>query len=418
MSFTRTRRRGRSASWSPTERAVRIGLALAAVLAGALSATFSLAQVVAKRNPALAYTLAPYDGRITARYAASLSGEDGTRGKRSEIDGFARLAIDQDPTAVLAVATLGIGAELRGDVSTARRLFTYAQHLSRRDIRTQLWMIEDSVRRGQVAGALRQYDLTLSALPQMSGALYPVLASASTDPAIRRELVKLLAGPTSWSDSFIGYVGRQGSDPLATGTLFTDLRRAGVPIPDAAVTGIVDTLISGGNIDEGWTQYAAMRPSARRDRSRDPRFTAGLDVSSRLDWIAISDGGALASIENGAFDFAAPSSIGGPILQQAQVLPPGNYKLIGHSSGIDQPSNSRPYWTIDCQNGHELARVALPNSAQDRGEFSGVFSVPTGCSVQVLVLVVQPSDSMTGLSGRIDRAQIVPVGGQMKGPAW
>lgn len=398
-----------STTWTQRERVVRLLLAALAVVLGCLSVSFSLAQVLVKRNPALAHSVAPYDGRITARFANSLSGDDGTKGNRRRIDELARLAIRQDATAVLAPAALGTSAELRGDVPNARRLFGYAQHLSRRDLRTQLWAIEDAVRREDVVGALRQHDLTLRVFPRLSEMLYPILAAANGDPAVRPELIKLLATKTSWSDSFINYIGRKGPDLKSTTSLFEGLNRAGVKVPDTAVTSVVNSLIAGGDIDRGWSQYATIRPGANRDRSRDPEFTAGLEAPSRLDWRAIADGGATVTIDNGAFDFAAPATVGGPVLEQLQVLLPGKYRLAGQSTGIDQADGTQPYWTVSCQGGHVLARIALPNSQQARGEFAGVFSVPAACQVQVLALVLQPSDAVTGLSGRIERAQIVPV---------
>ncbi|MBM3929379.1 MAG: hypothetical protein FJ335_13135, partial [Sphingomonadales bacterium] len=143
---------------SPKEWAVRLALAAAAAVLGYYSITFSIAQVVVTRDPALAYALAPYDGRITAAYATSLAGDDATLEDRARADVLAKRALQQDPTAVAAVATLGVNADIRGDKAAARRYFAYAQKLSRRDLRTQLFMIEDAVQRGDIPEALRQYD--------------------------------------------------------------------------------------------------------------------------------------------------------------------------------------------------------------------------------------------------------------------
>lgn len=395
---------------SPQEWAVRLGLAAVALVLGYYGVTFSLAQVMVKQDPALAYRLAPYDGRITAAYATSLAGPDATAKDRARADVLAKRALQQDPTAVSAAATLGVNASIRGDQAAARRYFTYAQKLSRRDLRTQLFMIEDAVQRNDIPGALHQYDITLRVFPNMGEMLYPVLASASSDPAIRRELVKMLAGKPAWSESFVNFIAGSGPDPKSTAALFLDLRRAGVAMPETARVGAVNALMAAKQFGAAWSYYAAIRPGADRRRSRDPRFAANLETPSQLDWTPINDGSGLTtSIQSGIFDFAAPASVGGPMLQQVQLLPPGTYRLSGHSIGIEQAAGALPYWTLRCQNGRELGRVEVPNSGVANGHFAGTFSVPADCPVQTLVLTARTSDAVSGLSGQFDRVELVPA---------
>lgn len=395
---------------SPKEWAVRLSLATVAVVFGYYSLAFSIAQVVVKRDPALAYRLAPYVGRITAAYATSLAGLDATSQDRVRADTLAKQALQQDPTAVGAASTLGINADVRGDKAVARRYFAYAQKLSRRDLRTQLFMIEDAVQREDIPRALHQYDMTLRVFPDMGEVLYPVLASASADPAIRRELVKTLVGKPVWGGSFIGFIADRGPDPKSTADLFLDLRHARVEVPEIARAGVVNALLAGGQVGAAWSYYAAIRPGADRHRSRDPRFTANLERPSQLDWMPINDGsGVTTSIQGGIFDFAAPASVGGPLLQQLQLLPHGSYRLSGHSVGLEQAAGALPYWTLRCQNGHELGRVEVPNSSVANGIFHGTFNVPTDCPVQLLLLTARSSDTIAGLSGQIDRVALVPT---------
>jgi hypothetical protein len=392
---------------------VRLTLAAVAAVLGFYSVTFSLAQVIVDTQPELAHQLAPYDGRITAALAASLSGPEASEADRRRADGLARLALRQDPTAVAAVTALGLNAAVRGDTAAARRLFLYSQKLSRRNLPTQLWLIEDAVERGDVPGALKHYDIALRVHPTMSELLFPVLATASSDPAIRAELIRTLAGRPAWGEGFINFVAGNGPDPRSTATLLAGLRRAGVAVPQPAYAGAVNALLAAGQLDRAWAFYASVRPGADRRRSRDPRFTANPEPPSQLDWVPINDGTISSSIQRGEgggiFDFAAPPSTGGPMLQQLQLLPAGAYRLSGHSSGIDQSANALPYWTLSCKDGEELGRVVVPNSGEAGGNFFGSFTVPAGCPMQTLTLVARPSDVPSGLSGQIDRVLLEPV---------
>lgn len=393
----------------------RIALAAGVAVLGLQSVAFSVAQVTGSSEPARAASLAPYDGRLIAAHAGTLVTPDATALSRDQAGALARTALHRDPTAVVAAATLGLTAAERGRVADARRLFAYAQRLSRRNVQTQLWSIEDAVARGDITGALRWYDVALRTKPGMSGMLYPVLTQAARDPSIRTALVRRLANRPLWADSYINYAAAQRDDPHSTTALFLDLRRHNVPVPESARTAVVNTLLEDGQLDEAWRYYAAIRPGANRLRVRDPRFVAMLDTPSLLDWVPVNDGNVSTSIQRtrdgGVFEFSAPASLGGAVLQQVQLLPPGTYRLSGHSDGIVQDARSLPYWTLTCRGeGRELGRVSVPNSAQTGGVFAGTLTIRAGCPVQTLTLFAQPSDMVSGISGQIDRVTLAPVG--------
>jgi hypothetical protein len=392
---------------------IRALLAVGAAVAGYVSLANTLAYAL-KGSPARAHVLAPNDGRVTARLSQQLLTAETTKVNRGKAEQAARLALKQDPTAVRAVATLGLSAQLRGDATLARRLFAYAQALSRRELQTQLWAIEDAVGRDDVPGVLKHYDIALRTSKTAPDLLFPVLASAVSDPAIRTALVKTLAPEPGWSESFIAYVTSHGPDPRSTAALFLGLRRVGVVVPESARAPVIHALIAGGLLDEAWRYYASARPGADRRASRDPQFVIDTQSPSLFDWVPVNDGSVTTSIQRseggGVFDFAAPASVGGSLLQQMQLLPPGTYRIVGHSSGIEQETGARPYWALSCrQDGRELGRVPLPNSTQAGGRFIGNFAVPANCPVQMLTLVAPPSNALAGLSGQIDRVQLAPV---------
>lgn len=409
--------RGRRARRSPREWAGRVFLACGFAVLGYQSIVFSVAQVLVKTHPEMADARISYDGRLGAAHAVALTAAaDVTARERAQAELLSRTALRRDPTAVSAATTLGIATLARGDTTDSRRLLAYAQMLSRRNIPTLLWSIEDSVGRGDIQGALRWYDVALRTHPDLSEILYPVLAQASHDPAIRAALVRRLAGKPPWSASYVDFAAAQKDDPQNTAALFAALRSRGVAISSATQTSLVGMLLEAGNVNEAWRYYAAIRPGATRTRARDPRFTALLDNPSAFDWITLSDNSLAASIQRtrdgGVFEFTAPASIGGPVLQQVQLLPTGTYRLSGHSDGIAQEARALPYWTLTCRtDGRELGRVAMPNSAQAGGAFGGTLTVPANCPIQVLTLFVQASDAIGGTSGQIDRVMLAPAAG-------
>lgn len=389
-------------------------MALLVAAIGCFAVTQSLAYAMRGKNPALAHALAPYDGRTTAALAEQLFLQARDAGARERAALLAARALRQDPTAVAAVGTLGFQAQVKGDAAGARRLFAYAETLSRRDLQTQLWAIEDAVGRGNVAEALRHYDIALRTSKKASDVLYPVLAAAIAEPAIRTNLVATLARQPAWGPSFVDFAAGKGADPMSIADLFVALRRAGVGVSDEATAQAINGLIGAGRVDAAWRYYALVRPGADRRQSRDPRFTAELTTPSVFDWTPINDGNVSTSIQRGPtggiFDFAVPASGGGILLQQVQLLPPGLYRLEGHSSGVEQPKDSLPYWVLTCRGGQEAGRVVVSNSAQSSGKFAGQFRITPSCPLQTLFLVARPSDMVSGLSGQIDRVRLVPAG--------
>lgn len=408
--MTSMRRRSASRS-TPIGLAVRIVLALVAAGCGYFATTQSLA-IAFKERPAAAYALAPSNGQITGRYALSLIDATPSPAELAQVTRLAQRAVAEDATSVRGAAALGLVAQIKGDTPAARRSFAYAQKLSRREFQVQLWAIEDAVARNDIPGALHQYDLALRTSRTAPDVLYPVLAGAIEDAAIRQAMVRTLANRPIWAPAFTLYASAN-SPERAVLALFTGLNATGIEVTEEPRARLINRLLSANMTAEAWNFYVQGRPGLRRTVSRDPRFKAQLQIPTLFDWSPVESAGVSAVIqpgeEGGIVDFSAPASVGGVALQQVQVLPAGVYRISGRSMNIDQPDSSRPYWSLSCTDGREIGRVVLPNSAYGRGAFTGTFRVPSGCPAQRLALVLKPSDSISGTSGQIHSAQLVPV---------
>ena len=397
---------------SLAEWAVRCGLALAVAMLGFVCVRQSLAEVTANSDPASAYLLSPGNGRIAGRLAQLQLRDRPTGDERSSSATLARLALKRDATAVEAVATLGYQAQLRGDTKEARRLFSYAEQLSRRDLSVHIWAVEDAVGRGDISGALTHYDIALRTSKTAPEILFPVLATAIAEEPVRLALVKTLSRRPAWTQKFVSYAAEAQIDPHARTALFAGLRSAGVPIPEEANAATINSLIAVADMAGAWNYYAKVRPGADRHRSRDPRFTANFSTPSPFDWAVSPDTSLTASFQRGSqggvFDFSVPPGAGGLLLQQMQMLPAGSYRIEGHSSELDQSDDALPYWSLVCSNGRELGRVIVSKSSSNGGNFQGEFIVPSNCPVQTLAMFARTSDAFSGMAGQIDEIRLFP----------
>lgn len=395
------------------EWSVRLVLAGVVSWIGYLSVLQSLALVLPDSQNEAAHALAPNNGRIAGRLSQTLYRPDASEADRTRAVTIAREALRHDPTAVEAVATLAADAFTRGDKAESERLLAYSQTLSRRDLRTQLMAIELAVARDDISGALNHYDIALRTKKNAPELLFPVLASALTEPAIRAALIKTLANRPSWGIGFITHAARSDADPAASAVFFRALQAVHVPVPDASSVALVNRLLAAGLFDEAWAYYAAAHPGSDRRQSRDPAFTDTAEVRTVFDWTAVNDTGVSTAIlpeaRNGLFDFTVSMGNGGTLLQQLQMLRPGDHVLEGHSIGIEQRARSRPYWIVRCQTGGEIGRVEVPNSSQAGGRFQGSIHVSADCPVQMLALVARSTDEISGVSGQIDRIAIRPA---------
>lgn len=408
------RPRGNSSRRTSVEWGVRLALAVGAAGLGYGAVTHAIAYQIRGSATELAYALAPWDGRIAALLSEKLSGAEASTADRAEADRLARAALRLDPTAVAAAATLGINSEIRGDRGKTLRSFAYSEKLSRRELRTQLWAIEDAVKRSDITTALYHYDIALRTSRAAPDLLFPILATAIADPSIRTVLANRMAARPAWNDLLVAYVAGNGPDARATAAFFAALNRRHVPISEIATAALITRLLSENHFDAAWAYYAAMTPGADRHSSHDPKFSVNRTISSPFDWTPVTDGGISAEIQrngnDGVFDFSVPVALGGTVLRQTQLLPPGAYVLNGRSANIEQSGRTLLYWTLSCADKRELGRVNVPPSTQNDGNFAGRFTVPADCPYQQLTFVVRPSDEPSGVSGQITSVRLHPAG--------
>ena len=409
--------------WSPGSggashvlpRVFRLGLALAALAAGGFATLQATGEVYATTDSALAAKLAPYSASITGTAARSrLEADPKAADNRANAAELAAAALIGDPTSVEAVATRGLVAEFNGELPAARKAFTYVERLSRRDLPSELWMIEDSVRREDIAGALHHYDVALRVQPAASDILFPVLAAASQNPTIMSPLATILAQRPTWADAFLIYLSGTTKDPEQAVSLFKLLGTRNIAVPEGARAALVNSLIASQKFNAAWAYYKSMFPKSDPRVSRDADFAAGSDAPTAFDWSASTEAGISVAIQRGSsrglVTFAAAPTVGARLLQQTQLLTAGRYRLKGHSNGLDQSVEERPYWLLQClATGRELGRVIMPNSKENGGWFEGKFSVGSDCPAQLLVLVAPPSSALAGLSGELDYLLLAPT---------
>jgi hypothetical protein len=393
--------------------ATRLLLGIVVLALGYVSVASSLAYSIRTVSPAYAYAMWPFDGRLAGALAGQISAADASPAQRRNADVIARRALASEPMETTAIDALGLNAQARADVATARRLFAYSEMVTRRDIQARVWAIEDAVAQNNIPGALHQYDIALRTSQAAPGLLFPVLEKALAEASVRQEMLHILSARPLWTDHFIGYISGNGDDPGISAQFFRELRTKGVNVPDWARAQVINRLIDTGRINDAWKFYASIVPGVDPRRSRDPRFMTQLQTPSIFDWQPATENGMTASIERdtrgGFFDFTVASGAGGTLLRQRQMLPAGSYVLEGRATGDALPEGQQPYWVLNCNDGREIGRVAMPPLIGKPARFSGKIVVPAECPSQMLSLIARSPDAIGGGRGQIDELRLQPL---------
>lgn len=332
----------------------------------------------------------------------------------------ARTALMREPINVLAVRVIALSRVSFGDAAGARRAFAYAESLSRRDLPTELFNIENAVRRGDIDSALRHYDHALRTSPDAAGILLPVLTQASADPAVGPRLRAMVARRPPWA---LG-LGEVAASQLNDGPALYALARAlrlDLNIPNEArlAGGVVRRLVDLGANDLALRYYAGFVPGAAGKLLRGGDFERD-SIFVPLDWQLREDANLGAEVEPRAegghvLRLYARTDRGGDVATQLLFLRPGQYLLSGEGGDTASDPNDRPVLVLRCRRGQTFASVTMPQAGEGRSaRFRETVTVPGECMPQEIVIRTAPG---TDTDAWVDNLALTPASGRASGAA-
>lgn len=402
-------------SYLARSRAVSLGIVVGALLLAVLVVQTGLANVTRYRASEDVLRWAPGDARALAGASEVVLTADAGPQERARAADYARAAIRRDPTLGTPFRVLGFIADANGDRAAARALITHAELLSRRDLPTQLWLIDDAVARSDMKGALTHFDTALRTSLLAPTVLFPVLGKALSEPEIVDALAGTLAARPSWRDRFLADAIDKSPELAGLVRLSDQLRMRRTPLDAAQQRQLLNRLTEA----RAFGLVARMRPSAVPGAALgqaviDPGFDADTGIFPFAWTLTEQDG--LSARREGATEgatalrlaFRADIGRGGELARQLLVLKPGRYRLqwLG---GHDAPDAlGAPVWSVSCADGPPRSLLSgdmAVGAGTQRG--SGEFTVPaSGCQGQWLGLAARASTKPGGLNGWVDRVEI------------
>lgn len=391
-----------------------IAAALFVLSAGWATVAASAAALLREVRPALVLRLAPADARakmIQAEQEITFAQDPHMSARAVQLS---REALQRDPTLVGAWRTLGLVEAGRGRQVAASRLFGIAQRISRRDAATQLWLIEDNVRRNDVEGALRQYDIALRTSKSMMDVLLPTLVSAAADPAIARPLGEILSTEPPWAYHFYNYLVGGLSSGAAASRLIARL-------PSEVRLRHLDTLrrlitlsVERQEYDAAWQTYLLLSGASPKELLRNGDFERA-SAFPVLEWqftdtpdLHAEQAAAPNARQETALRVSAANGAVGTVAIQLLLLEPGTYRFSTATEMGTPPGPEWLRWQIACEGaGGALLNVEAAPSRPGLRELESTFRVPSsGCRVQWLRLEVAAPDSSSAAEAWVHRVAI------------
>lgn len=364
----------------------------------AVTVLVTLAGLLRGSDPATAHRIVPFDARAAA--AIAYQGATTVPEKWARWDSLAAQALRRDPTAVLAAVSRGIIAGQRGDAASSSRWFRYSDRLSRRDLTTQLWFIEQRVQAGDVRGALARYDVALRASPSASPLLYPILAQAASTPAVAVALNTLLRSRPAWGTSFIDHLIQRSNDARTIVGVTSGVINHDPVNGERQLTALIARLVSAGQYDLAWRAYLDFgRPKSGESMVvHDGSFASPAPISA-FEWIyadpvPLSPERGLEGERSVLYLPANPDRDGVTARQLVRFPGGGRWRLGALTGFSEQSAADAPRLTLRCATTPNQLLIDLPFlPSSSRSALAGDFTVSESCRYAWLSITVrQPSE--------------------------
>lgn len=385
----------------------RIVISIGGAVIISASALHAMAGIAQTKNPALDTGFNPWRGVAPAVAADRLIANYGDQVDIAAVGALARASLMSQPVNPRALRLSGIVAEAQAQPGRASRLMHLSNAASRRDMGTQVWLINEAARTGNAAAALEHYDIAMRANDRVSQLLFPVLTSALEQPELARRFVPYIRADAVWVAPFLNYAFANTKRP----EVFADImvRAGGFPKTaphNGQEQALITQLVVQKHFAKARQTFATWHPDRTylfRSLTFDPLNNAA--TSGMFGWqtsdspsygatLVQGEGSRTTELEVFA-NAGARAIVAGKLL----FLPPGRYAFQPSYGNAVMAAGSAAIWQVQCVAGAVATTVwesAGSAPAPDTKPPPAAVTVPGGCDAVYVNLVVAGGTSQTG----------------------
>lgn len=377
--------------------------------------THAIGMIARTKNPELALKAVPHEPVALAMLAEIKLTEAKTAAQANVSGELAMESLRAQALNPRALRVVGFVNDANNKIEKGEAIIRQSALLSRRNLGTQLWLIEEAIRRNDTKAALHQYHLALTTSPNAKDILFPILTKAVTNQEIANELVPYVKSNEEWIVPFLALAVR---DKEAVNSIADVVIKAG-GIQSGAKRDQVRSDLMLALVEKGDVHRAAAifktAEGAPKEILASPALTAtAFDSKYKgLGW-SLSDDPALGSEVSGTQERRAMLAYAnggksGRVARKALLLQPGQYQLrVAYSDLVSNP-NSTIRWQISCAGSSETSPIAVGAdlTKASNGNASLLFTVTSACTGQFLDLMMTGGDGRTASEVTINTIEMV-----------
>jgi hypothetical protein len=372
---------------------------------------FALGDLLSGSDPKLSLVFDPSQSGARVAVSKRLFLEDASRFEDA-ITG-ARQALADNPFSPDAFTLLARASQEKGDNGEAALLMTWASEIDRRDLESQLWLLDQDLRNARTPEALERVDILLRGQPpQVLDRLTPTLAPILTSEAYRSGFGALLRANPPWRSFWLRQMLAHSDDLSGLNKLFDSMQAEDNPPTAAELAAFLNRFVGAGLFDQAyiaWTKALPLQRLGKQDYLYNARFRYPL-TNLPFDWVFASTPQALIAVKttNEArilnVDFFGGRVAFDPASHLLK-LAPGPYRFSGQERSESLQNDRGLRWRLFCaaKPAETLGTTELMTGETLWREFDVDFVVPQqDCSFQKLVLELPARVALeTEILGRV-----------------
>lgn len=400
-----------------TQRILRdfTALRVCQILTFAILAWFSLAQAIAgatqHKNHTIALKFWSGNSDALARKADAALLQAKSPEQLYAVGRISREALVDRPLNPLAIRILGYVADGTAQQKKANQLIELASSLSRRDLGTQLWLIENRIQREDLRGSLENYDIALRTSADGRKLLFPILVNGLEDLSIRAEFARYVRQNPPWLSDFFGQAIASGKRPDIIAQ--TIVGAGGLP-PGKAFRDLDTQMISHlasarefATLEDYYRHLRGVSLESLRSLSFD---RASIDPHfAPVTWELFQSSGLVSSFDiepnrkRAVMHVIADSGSLGTVARKVLFMPSGRYSIAVRNHMHDVANDAYMRLVLECWGTERLSSAAfeIPMNA-DSGRHRFFFDVPEHCPTQILLVTVAGGIRLQGVDFSID----------------
>lgn len=367
----------------------------------AFLATASIAQVTGNLG-LLGYD----DGFKLARSAdelvADLTGEPDTRpglSKWRQVKSLTTRALRKEPLAASAIRNYALSLDAEGDRAMARNTMLVSLDLTRRDLATQFWLIQDFGQKNDLTSVLRHIDQSLRTKEAARTQLIPALHAAMINPELIGPMIAMLKSRPPWQQQFWTGIEKYPKSLNNLADVLIGLSRGNAQIDPFIPRAIINQLAYEGGFAKARDVYSQVYGAANLPEKgqfvNNSKFRRD-DRGTIFDWQTEQSSGLDAYIDTraGALFVSSDSDVASLAASQTIVLPAGSYSFFAAVENNSEIDNGRAVIELVCAEKERASDAPLVRT--EFGDKSPLtkFAVPNGsCRFFTVRIIVLPSES-------------------------